>query len=237
MSASRLEAMTMKYDLKNMKIAVVGLGYVGMPLAVALAKYGTVYGYDINKKRVQELKDGWDSNREIRQSILRTTSCTFTDELQDIKNADIYIVTVPTPINADNEPDLTIVEKASAAIGALIDKGNIIVYESTVYPGVTEDICGPILEKESGLRSGEDFVLGYSPERINPGDEVHTVENITKVVAAQTNEVSDLLVDLYGQMNGGNIFKAKDIKTAEASLCSLQSTISEIGMLLPKNMI
>lgn len=241
MSASRLEAMTMKYDLKNMKIAVVGLGYVGMPLAVALAKYGPVYGYDINKKRVQELKDGWDSNREIRQSILRTTSCTFTDELQDIKNADIYIVTVPTPINADNEPDLTIVEKASAAIGALIDKGNIIVYESTVYPGVTEDICGPILEKESGLRSGEDFVLGYSPERINPGDEVHTVENITKVVAAQTNEVSDLLVDLYGQMNGGNIFKAKDIKTAEASKAIENAQrdiniafINEVTMLLNK---
>ncbi|MGH1456370.1 MAG: nucleotide sugar dehydrogenase [Alphaproteobacteria bacterium] len=207
----------MKYDLKKMNIAVIGLGYVGMPLAVALAKYGTVYGYDVNKTRVSELKDGWDSNREIRQNVLRTTSCKFTDELSDIKEADIYIVTVPTPIDEENEPDLSIVEKATATIGSLINKGDIIIYESTVYPGVTEDICGPILETASGLKSGEGFILGYSPERINPGDEVHTVENITKVVAAQTDDVANLLVELYGQMNGNNIFKAKDIKTAEAS--------------------
>lgn len=233
--------MTMKYNLKDMKIAVVGLGYVGMPLAVALAKYGSVYGYDVNKKRVAELKDGWDSNREIRQGVLRTTSCEFTDVLQDIKDADIYIVTVPTPIDEENEPDLTIVEKASEAIGGLLDKGNIIIYESTVYPGVTEDICGPILEKTSGLKSGEDFILGYSPERINPGDEVHTVENITKVVAAQTDDAADLLVELYGQMNGGNIFKAKDIKTAEASKAIENAQrdiniafINEVTMLLNK---
>ncbi len=231
----------MTYILKNMKIAVIGLGYVGMPLAVALAKYGCVVGYDVNKTRVKGLKDGWDSNRELRQNILRTTSCQFTDDIADIKDADIYIVTVPTPIDEDNNPDLDIVEKATKALGALIDKGNIIVYESTVYPGVTEDICGAILEKESGLKSGVDFVLGYSPERINPGDKEHSVENITKVVAAQTDDAADLLVEIYGQMNGGKIFKAKNIKTAEASKAIENAQrdiniafINEITMILNK---
>lgn len=200
-----------------MKIAVVGLGYVGMPLAVALAKYNDVKGYDVNATRVSELKEGWDSNREIRQTTLRASTCQFTDQIDDIKDANIYIVTVPTPIDSSNEPDLSIVEKVSHAIGSIIKNGDIIVYESTVYPGVTEDICGPIIEKASGLKSGVDFILGYSPERINPGDQEHTVENITKVVAAQTGDAADLLEELYGQMNGGNIFKAKNIKTAEAS--------------------
>lgn len=232
----------MDYDLKNKKIAVVGLGYVGMPLAVALAKYNHVKGYDINKKRVEELNDGWDSNREIRQSVLKTTFCQFTHNLEDIRGSDIYIVTVPTPIDEANNPDLDIVEKASAAIGSIISKGNIVVYESTVYPGVTEDLCGPIIEKASGLKCGEDFFLGYSPERINPGDEVHTVENITKVVAGQTEPVADLLVEMYGQMNNGNIFKAKDIKTAEASKAIENAQrdiniafINEITMLLNKH--
>ena len=231
----------MSYDLKKMKIAVVGLGYVGMPLAVALAKYGPVAGYDINAVRVSELKEGRDSNREIRQSVLRASTCKFTDQINDIKDADIYIVTVPTPIDQDNEPDLGIVEKATAALGPLIQKGNIIVYESTVYPGVTEDICGKILEEKSGLKSGEDFILGYSPERINPGDEEHTVENIYKVVAAQTEEAADLLADLYGQMNGGKIFKAKNIKTAEASKAIENAQrdiniafVNEVTMLLNK---
>ena len=232
----------MAYTLKDMKIAVVGLGYVGMPLAVALAKYNGVIGYDVNKTRVAELNDGWDSNREIRQHVLKTTFCKFTDQINDIKDAQIYIVTVPTPIDENNDPDLTIVEKASEALGGVISKGDIIVYESTVYPGVTEDICGPIIEKASGLKCGQDFFLGYSPERINPGDEVHTVENITKVVAGQNDEVANLLVDLYGQMNGGNIFKAKDIKTAEASKAIENAQrdiniafINEVTMLLNKH--
>lgn len=234
--------MSMDLNLKNMKIAVVGLGYVGMPLAIALAKYGSVVGYDVNKKRVAELNDGWDSNREIRQSILRATSCQFTDDIAQIADCRIYIVTVPTPIDDNNDPDLAIVESASAALGGIVKKGDVIVYESTVYPGVTEDICGPIIERESGLKSGVDFFLGYSPERINPGDEVHTVENITKVVAAQNDEVADLLVELYGQMNGGNIFKAVDIKTAEASKAIENAQrdiniafINEVTMLLNKH--
>lgn len=232
----------MAYNLKEMKIAVVGLGYVGMPLAVALAKYNSVIGYDVNETRVSELNDGWDSNREIRQHVLKTTFCKFTADINDIKDAQIYIVTVPTPIDDNNDPDLTIVEKASEALGGILSKGDIIVYESTVYPGVTEDICGPIIEKASGLKCGKDFFLGYSPERINPGDEVHTVENITKVVAGQNDEVADLLVELYGQMNGGNIFKAKDIKTAEASKAIENAQrdiniafINEVTMLLNKH--
>lgn len=231
----------MNYDLKSMKIAVVGLGYVGMPLAVALAKYGEVVGYDVNKTRVSELQEGWDSNRELRQSALRASTCQFTDQIEDIHDAQIYIVTVPTPIDETNEPDLTYVEKATHALGDLVKKGDVIIYESTVYPGVTEDICGKILEEKSGLQSGEDFILGYSPERINPGDEEHTVENITKVIAAQTEEAADLLVELYGQMNGGKIFKAKDIKTAEASKAIENAQrdiniafINEVTMLLNK---
>ncbi|MGB0719969.1 MAG: NAD(P)-binding domain-containing protein, partial [Bdellovibrionales bacterium] len=140
-------------SLKDMKIAVVGLGYVGMPLAVALAKYGPVIGYDVNAQRVKDLKEGWDSNREIRQSVLRASSCQFTDTINDIAAANLYIVTVPTPIDADNKPDLRIIETATASLGALIKPGDIIVYESTVYPGVTEDICGRILEDKSGLKS------------------------------------------------------------------------------------
>lgn len=207
----------MSFDLKNARIAVVGLGYVGMPLAVALAKYNAVVGYDINTKRVAELKDGIDSNRELAQTVLRTTSCKFTDILSDIKDCNVYIVTVPTPIDAQNEPDLGAVCAASKAVASILKKGDIVCYESTVYPGVTEDICGVILQAESGMTCGTDFFLGYSPERINPGDQEHTVENITKVVAGQTPEVADFLVSLYGQMNGGRIFKAANIKTAEAS--------------------
>lgn len=231
----------MTYDLKAMKIAVVGLGYVGMPLAVALAKYGSVIGYDVNQTRVGELKDGWDSNREIRQAVLRASTCQFTDQLDDIADAQIYIVTVPTPIDEQKNPDLTIVEKASEALGSLLKAGDVVVYESTVYPGVTEDICGPILENASSLKSGVDFALGYSPERINPGDEVHTVENITKVVAAQTPEATDLLAELYGQMNNNNIHKASNIKTAEASKAIENAQrdiniafVNEVTMLLNK---
>ncbi len=200
-----------------MKIAVVGLGYVGMPLAVALSKYQSVIGYDINKDRIKELNDEWDRNREIRQEVLRSSTCVFTDDIKDIASADLYIVTVPTPIDENNDPDLTIVRNASKAIGQVLHSGNIVVYESTVYPGVTEDVCGRILEEESGLISGKDFFLGYSPERINPGDQEHTVENITKVVAAQNEEIAEILFKLYGQMNNGNIYKASNIKTAEAS--------------------
>ena len=231
----------MSYIPKNMKIAVVGLGYVGMPLAVALAKYGPVVGYDVNQARVEELRDGRDSNSEVQQKILRASPCKFTFDINDIKDAQIYIITVPTPVKEDNDPDLTLIENATKSLARFIKKGDIIVYESTVYPGVTENICGVILEKHTGLKSGKDFFLGYSPERINPGDQKHTVENITKVVAAQTDEAAGLLADIYGQINGGKIFKAKNIKTAEASKAIENAQrdiniafINEITMILKK---
>ncbi len=208
---------SMNLDLENYDITVVGLGYVGMPLAIALAKYFPVKGFDINHKRVSELSKGWDSNREVPQAQIRTSSCNFTDNIDDIKGSNIYIVTVPTPIDENNKPDLGALSAATKMIADILKKGDIIVYESTVYPGVTEEICGDILERGSGFKSGVDFFLGYSPERINPGDTEHTVENITKIIAAQNDDVADLLTKIYGSMNGGRIFKAKDIKTAEAA--------------------
>lgn len=205
------------FKIETAKIAVIGLGYVGMPLALALAKHFTVTGFDVNARRIVDLKDGYDSNREVGKEELTGTRCQFTAEEADLDGHDLFIVTVPTPIDDDNNPDLFLVRKASETVAAHIRPGGVVVYESTVYPGVTEDICGPILEAGSGLTLGQDFWLGYSPERINPGDTEHTVSRITKVVAGQTPAVTDFLADVYGKTNGGNIFKARDIKTAEAS--------------------
>ena len=204
-------------NLDQLNIAVIGLGYVGLPLALALSNHFKVSGYDIDLSRIAELKDGNDRNNETPDGVLASTACAFTDSLDDVSDSAVYIVTVPTPITKDNEPDLTYLEVSSKALAPLLKDGDIIVYESTVYPGVTEDVCGPILERGSGLKCGQDIFLGYSPERINPGDTKHTVETITKVVAGQTPEVTDLLEDIYGKVNGGNIFKAADIKTAETS--------------------
>lgn len=203
--------------LADSHVAVVGLGYVGMPLSLMLARHMPVTGFDIHADRVRELKEGFDRNREIEGPLLRTTSCHFTCDIEEIRSCNVFIVTVPTPIDAQNKPDLGPVEAASRAVASVLKKGDIVVYESTVYPGVTEDICGPLLEQGSGLKSGKHFFLGYSPERINPGDAEHTVQKITKVVSGQTEDVADFLVDLYGQMNDGNIFRARDIRTAEAS--------------------
>lgn len=217
------------------------MGYVGMPLALMLASHVPVTGFDVFEHRIDELKDGWDSNREIRQADLRTTSCAFTCDQEDLKDCNLYIVTVPTPIDDKNEPDLSAVISASETVSSHLKKGDIIVYESTVYPGVTEDICGPVLAKGSGLVCGKDFFLGYSPERINPGDTEHTVQNITKVVSGQTEEVTDFLAELYGCINGGNIFKAKNIRTAEASKAIENAQrdinvafVNEIAMVLNK---
>jgi UDP-N-acetyl-D-galactosamine dehydrogenase len=199
------------------KICVVGLGYVGLPLAVALSKYYSVVGFDINQERIEELKKGYDRTAEIDESTLKTTALHVTDDAKEIENQEIYIVTVPTPITKVKKPDLTPLEKACEALGKVIQKGSIVVFESTVYPGVTEDICGPLLAKVSGLTQGQDFFLGYSPERINPGDKVHTVDKITKVVAGETPGVTQLLAEIYGTMNNNNIFQAASIKTAEAA--------------------
>ncbi|WP_374300606.1 nucleotide sugar dehydrogenase [Ferrovibrio sp.] len=202
-------------------IAVVGLGYVGLPLAVVLAKHFPVVGFDIDRGRVEELQQGDDRTREIEAERLKASSLRLSSDPADLPGQAIYIVTVPTPVDEQNVPDLKPVRSASRTVGqALKTKaapGAIVVYESTVYPGVTEDICGPILEELSGLKCGRDFFLGYSPERINPGDKVHTVDKITKVVAGQTPEVAAKLADMYGRITSGGIHLAPNIKTAEAA--------------------
>lgn len=202
---------------ENPTIAVIGLGYVGLPLAVALARHFDVIGFDIDQKRIAELRDHHDRTGELTPGELADSTLEYIADESFLDEAQIHIITVPTPVGEDNKPDLRAVEAASRTVGRHVKLGTVIVYESTVYPGVTEDFCGPVLEAESGLISGQDFFLGYSPERINPGDKVHTVDQITKIVAGQTDKVSQLLAKLYGTMNGNNIFIAKDIRTAEAS--------------------
>jgi UDP-N-acetyl-D-glucosamine/UDP-N-acetyl-D-galactosamine dehydrogenase len=201
------------------RVVVVGLGYVGLPLAVALAGRFEVIGFDINAARVAELRNGKDRTGEIEPTLLEASSLTITSALRDCRGAAIYIVTVPTPIDENNEPDLRPLISASKSVGSLLEEGRnqIVVYESTVYPGVTEDVCGPLLEKASGLVSGRDFFLGYSPERINPGDREHTVERIVKVVAGQTPEVTACLAELYGAVITAGVFTAASIKSAEAA--------------------
>jgi UDP-N-acetyl-D-galactosamine dehydrogenase len=204
-----------KYSDKQ--ICVIGLGYVGMPLALTLARTYKTFGFDINAQRVDELKSGNDRNNEIDGSVLRSSGCHFTANLDDIRACNVFIVTVPTPVDENNNPDFTPLEAASKSVAKLLKKGDIVVYESTVYPGVTEGYCGPILASGSGMVCGKDFFLGYSPERINPGDTKHTVETIAKVVSGQTPEVTEFLAEMYGTVNNGNVFVARDIKTAEAA--------------------
>ena len=199
------------------RIAVIGLGYVGLPLAVALARHYPVVGFDIDANRIAELSAGSDRTREVEDDKLAATTATFTDDPALIEGYDVYIVTVPTPVDAHNVPDLGAVRAASRSVGKVIGKGAIVVYESTVYPGVTEDICGPEIESVSGLVCGRDFFLGYSPERINPGDREHTVERITKVLAGQNEDVTRVLSEIYGSMTSGGVFVARDIRTAEAA--------------------
>jgi UDP-N-acetyl-D-galactosamine dehydrogenase len=198
-------------------VVVVGLGYVGLPLAVALAKHSAVVGFDISGERIAELKRGIDRTAEVSSDALSSSSLVFTDDPAEFDGSGILIVTVPTPVGADNRPDLSAVLAASETVGRALKPGAIVVYESTVYPGVTEDVCGPALERASGLECGKDFFLGYSPERINPGDREHTIDRITKIVAGQTPEVLERLASVYGAINGGDVYRARDIRTAEAA--------------------
>ncbi len=205
------------------RVTVLGLGYVGLPLAVALAKKFYVTGFDVDTQRIGELSEGHDRTREIDAERLAKSSLGLTCDAAVCPPSDFYIVTVPTPIDAENNPDLRIVESASRTVGAMLPdavaegRKPVVVFESTVYPGVTEDICGPILESVSGLKCGEDFFLGYSPERINPGDREHTIDRITKVVSGQTPEVLDRVADLYAAITTGGVFRATSIKAAEAA--------------------
>ena len=199
------------------RIAVVGLGYVGLPLAVALARHFPVTGYDIAAARVAELAAGHDRTGEVDADTLGDSTLTVTADAGDMTGADIFIITVPTPIDADNRPDLGAVRAAAAAVGGVLAPGAIVVLESTVSPGVTEEVCGPAVAAASGLAAGRDFHLGYSPERINPGDREHTIESITKVVAGQTPAVAERLAAVYGAVTSGRIHIAPDIRTAEAA--------------------
>jgi len=202
---------------KSSRIAVIGLGYVGLPLAVALARKFPTTGFDINEKRVAELRAGHDRTGEVRCADLGAANLALSARAEEIRGQDVYIVTVPTPVDGRNRPDLGAVRAACRTVGEVMGKGAIVVFESTVYPGVTEEICGPELEVASGLVCGRDFFLGYSPERINPGDREHTVDRITKVVAGQTPEVAERLAMVYGAVTTGGVFLARDIKTAEAA--------------------
>ena len=201
------------------RIVVVGLGYVGLPLAVALGRKFEVVGLDRDERRIEELRRGLDRTREIDEESLRASTLTLTNAAEDCRGADVYIVTVPTPVDEANLPDLGAVLSATRTIAALIDPENrpTIVYESTVYPGVTEDICGPEIERVSGLARGRDFRLGYSPERINPGDKARTIDKIAKVIAGEDDEVVDQLDQIYGSITSGGTFRAASIKTAEAA--------------------
>ena len=200
-----------------MRIAVIGLGYVGLPLAAALSHHFETLGFDISASRIDELRKGLDRTGELSPERLAAAPLGLTADADDIADADVFIVTVPTPLDEEKRPDLGAVLAASRTIGARLGKGALVVFESTVWPGVTEEICVPELERASALAAGTDFHVGYAPERMNPGDPAHGLEHITRVVAGQTPEIAERLAALYGTVNGGNVFIARDIRTAEAA--------------------
>lgn len=219
------------YKDSDGKIAIIGLGYVGLPLAEVFDRKYNVIGFDINKKRIDELKNGFDKTKEVDGEVLKKSSIFFTDDPNYISEAKVIIVTVPTPVNKYNIPDLTPVISASRTVGKYMSKGSIVVYESTVYPGLTEEECIPILERESGLKWMRDFNVGYSPERVNPGDKLHTVDKIKKVVAADTPQLLDFISSLYGEVITAGIHKAPSIKVAEAAKV-IENTQRDINIAL-----
>jgi UDP-N-acetyl-D-galactosamine dehydrogenase len=205
-------------NIKNAKLGIIGLGYVGLPLAVELGKRFETIGYDINIPRVEELKAGRDSTLEVTpEELAEAGKLRFAADLQALAECDVYIITVPTPIDRNKRPDLTPLEKASAAVGGVLSTGNIVIYESTVYPGATEEVCVPILEQVSGLVFNRDFYAGYSPERINPGDKEHRVSTIMKVTSGSTPEVADAVDALYREIITAGTHKASSIRVAEAA--------------------
>ncbi len=199
------------------KLSLVGLGYVGMPIAVAFARKINVVGFDLNEKKIELYKNGIDPTNEVGNEVIKNTTVDFTADPSKLREAKFHIVAVPTPVNDDHTPDLTPVEGASRILGQNLTKGSVVVFESTVYPGVTEDICVPILEKESGLKCGVDFKIGYSPERINPGDKVHRLETITKIVSGMDEETLDTVAKVYELVVEAGVYRAESIKVAEAA--------------------
>lgn len=201
----------------NEKIALVGLGYVGMPIAVAFAKKVKVVGFDLNEAKINLYRSGIDPTNEVGNDVIKNTKVDFTADPTRLREAKFHIVAVPTPVHSDHTPDLTPVEGACKILGQNLTKGSVVVFESTVYPGVTEDICVPILELESGLKCGVDFKIGYSPERINPGDKVHRLETIIKIVSGMDQETLDTVADVYGMVVEAGVYRADSIKVAEAA--------------------
>ncbi len=202
---------------KKRTVSVVGLGYVGLPVAVAFGKVQKTIGFDINPVRIKELKEGHDRTGEVSPAELKSANILFTDKIEELKLADFHIVAVPTPVDDANQPDLTCMFKASETVGKALKKGDIVVYESTVYPGVTEEECVPILERISGLSCGGDFKVGYSPERINPGDKEHTFTKIKKVVSGQDVETLEIVASVYEMVVTAGVHRASSIKVAEAA--------------------
>lgn len=203
---------------ENLCIALVGLGYVGMPIAVAFAEKNVrVIGFDCNEEKINLYKNGIDPTNEVGDDIIRDTKVEFTSEPEKLSEASFIIVAVPTPVNDDHTPDLRPVEGASHTVGKYISKGTTVVFESTVYPGVTEDICVPIIEKESGLKCGVDWKIGYSPERINPGDKKHRLNTITKIVSGMDEETLEEVASVYSMVVDAGVYKASSIKVAEAA--------------------
>ena len=206
-----------KIVAREEKISLVGLGYVGMPIAVAFAKKVDVIGFDLNKKKIELYQNGIDPTKEVGDEAIKATTVDFTADPARLKEAKFHIVAVPTPVNPDHTPDLTPVEGASRILGQNLTKGSVVVFESTVYPGVTEEVCVPILEKESGLQCGVDFKIGYSPERINPGDKVHRLETIVKIVSGMDEETLDTVAKVYELVVEAGVHRAQSIKVAEAA--------------------
>ena len=202
---------------KTEKLSLIGLGYVGMPIAVAFAKKINVIGFDLNAKKIEMYKSGIDPTHEIGDEAIKKTAVEFTTDETRLQEAKFHIVAVPTPVNEDHTPDLSPVEGASRILGRNLTKGSVVVFESTVYPGVTEEVCVPILEKESGLKCGTDFKIGYSPERINPGDKVHRLETITKIVSGMDEETLDCIAKVYELVVEAGVHRAESIKVAEAA--------------------
>jgi UDP-N-acetyl-D-galactosamine dehydrogenase len=208
----------MKIRSRDLKLAVIGLGYVGLPLAIEFAKKRAVIGFDLNKRRVNELNSGIDTNLEFKKKHLnKIKKLKYTSDIKDLKSSNCYIICVPTPIDKFKKPDLKLILKASEIIGKIIKKKDLVIYESTVYPGCTEEACVPILEKFSNLKLNKGFFCGYSPERINPGDKKNTISKIKKVTSGSTSEIADIVDDLYSQIIKAGTFKASSIRVAEAA--------------------
>jgi UDP-N-acetyl-D-glucosamine/UDP-N-acetyl-D-galactosamine dehydrogenase len=216
---------------KERTISVIGLGYVGLPVAVAFGRKGRTIGFDINKTRIAELCAGHDRTGEVTSEELRAADILFTDDVEQLKQADFHIVAVPTPIDEAHQPDLRLILQASTTVGAALKAGDIVVYESTVYPGVTEEECLPILERVSGLKGGVDFTIGYSPERINPSDKEHTFTMIRKVVSGQDARTLEIVARVYGSVVTAGVFRATSIKVAEAAK-AIENTQRDLNIAL-----